>query len=61
MAKSSIKLDGKNIPLTKSGTPNLRYLTKDQKAVVQKYVGDKKKAKKDVVLRELESFLAELG
>ena len=32
-----IKLFGREIPLTKSGYPNLRYLSKNEKLVVKEY------------------------
>lgn len=53
-------IGGKNIPLTKDGTPNSIYLTKEGKAVKKKYLEEKKKANKEVIAKELMEILKNL-
>jgi len=57
----TIKLGGKDIPLTKSGSPNLVHLPKEAREAVKKYSEEKKKAKKEILARELEEILKKLG
>jgi hypothetical protein len=56
----TIKIDGKDIPVTKSGLPNLIYLGKTERDVVRKYKEDKKKRKQEIVIKELEDILKSL-
>lgn len=53
----TIKIDGKDIPVTKSGLPNLIYLGKAERDVVRRYKEDKKKRKQEIVIKELEDIL----
>jgi hypothetical protein len=56
----TIKIDGKDIPVTKSGLPNLIYLGKSEREIVKKYKEDKKKKKQEIVIKELEDILKSL-
>ncbi len=57
----TIKLLGKDIPLTKNGFPNLVYVPKDYRELVKKYSAQKKTAKQDILSKELEDILKKLG
>jgi hypothetical protein len=50
-------IGGKEIPLTKSGLPNKRYLSKAQREAVDEFVGEKKvkelKEQKEEILKIL--------
>ena len=63
MAKtaSKIKIGGREIPLTKNGTPNLIYLTKEEREIVKKHTDKKKKEKKEIQIKELTELLNNLG
>jgi hypothetical protein len=56
----TIRIDGKDIPVTKSGLPNLIYLGKSEREIVKKYKEDKKKKKQEIVIKELEDILKSL-
>jgi hypothetical protein len=56
----TIKIDGKDIPVTKSGLPNLIYLGKSEREIVKNYKEDKKKKKQEIVIKELEDILKSL-
>lgn len=56
----TIKIDGKDIPVTKGGLPNLIYLGKSEREIVKKYKEDKKKKKQEIVIKELEDILKNL-
>ena len=60
MAKT-ITIGGKQVPLTKSGLPNRVYLSKEARAVVKEYSENKKKEKKEVLVKELTDILNKLG
>jgi hypothetical protein len=49
-------LFGRDIPLTKSGSINRTYLTKDEKKAYDEFVDKARKEKKEVIMRELEGF-----
>ncbi len=54
----TVKLFGRNIPLTKEGMPNLRSLTKDERKAYKEFVEKKSKEKKEVIMKELEGFFS---
>ena len=58
---ATIKIGGKEVPLTKSGLPNRVYLSKEARAVVKEYSENKKKEKKEVLVKELTDILNKLG
>ncbi|MEY4834384.1 MAG: hypothetical protein RI980_499 [Bacteroidota bacterium] len=58
---ATIKIGGKEVPLTKSGLPNRVYLSKEARAVVKEYAENKKKEKKEVLVKELTDILNKLG
>jgi hypothetical protein len=49
-------LFGRDIPLTKSGSINRTYLTKDEKKAYDEFVEKARKEKKEIITRELEAF-----
>jgi hypothetical protein len=57
---STIKIDGKDVPLTKSGLPNRVYLSKEARVVVKEYAEKKKKEKKEILLKEITDMLGKL-
>ena len=57
----SVKIGGKQVPLTKKNLPNLVYLSKDERKVVKEYADKKKKEKKEVLVKELTDLLNKLG
>lgn len=57
----TIKIGGKDVPLTKSGLPNQVYLPKDLKVAVKAYVDKKKSDKKEMELKELTDLLNKLS
>lgn len=56
----SVKIDGKEVPLTKSGLPNKVYLSKDAKAIVKAFEDKMKGKKKENVEKELNDLLNSL-
>lgn len=58
--KAPIKIGGKLVPTTKSGLPNLIYLSKEEREVVKNYRDRKKKEKQKVLIDELEKLLEKL-
>ncbi len=58
---STIKIGGKDVPLTKSGLPNRVYLSKEARAVVKDYAEKKKREKKEILVKELTDMLDKLG
>jgi hypothetical protein len=54
---ATIKIGGKEVPLTKSGIPNRVYLSKEARAVVKEYSEKKKKEKKEILVKELTDIL----
>jgi|GEM_PF-5957348 len=59
--KKTIKINGKDIPLTKDGFPNAVHLSKEGKELVKKAKGDKKNQNKETYLKELKEQLEKLG
>jgi hypothetical protein len=57
----TIKIGGKDVPLTKSGLPNQVYLSKDMKVAVKAYADKKKADKKAMELKELTDLLNKLN
>lgn len=57
---ATIKIGGKDVPLTKNGLPNKVYLSKEAREVVKKYEEDKKKEKKKILVDELTTILQKL-
>jgi hypothetical protein len=49
-------LFGRDIALTKSGSINRTYLTKDEKKAYDEFVEKARKEKKEIITRELEAF-----
>ena len=58
---ATIKIGGKEIPLTKSGLPNRVYLSKEAREVVKSYAEQQKKEKKEILVKELTDILNKLG
>ncbi len=56
MKKQTAHLFGREIPLTKSGSINRTYLTKEEKKVYDEFVEKAKKEKKEIIMKELETF-----
>ena len=54
----TVKLFGRNIPLTKEGMPNLRSLTKEERKAYKEFVEKKSKENKEVIMKELEGFFS---
>jgi hypothetical protein len=54
----TVLLFGRNIPLTNSGMPNLRSLTKEERKAYKEFVEKKSKEKKEVIMKELETFFS---
>jgi hypothetical protein len=52
----TVKLFGREIPLTKSGNINRTHLTKDEKKAYDEFAEQSKKAKKEIIMKELEDF-----
>ncbi len=53
----SVKLFGREIPLTKGGLPNLRTLNKEERDALKSVLENKKKRKKEEIMKELEQFI----
>jgi hypothetical protein len=53
----SVRLFGRDIPLTKMGLPNLRSLNKEEREALRSILENKKKKKKEEIMKELESFM----
>ena len=62
MAKQTetIKIGGRDIPVTKSGLPNMVYLSKEEREVVESYKVSLKKEKKELRITELKQALNSL-
>jgi hypothetical protein len=62
MAKQTetIKIGGRDIPVTKSGLPNMVYLSKEEREVVESYKVTLKKEKKEMRITELKQALNSL-
>jgi hypothetical protein len=58
---ATIKIGGKEVPLTKSGLPNRVYLSKEAREVVKTYAEQKKKEKKEILVKELTDILNKIG
>jgi hypothetical protein len=58
---ATIKIGDKEVPLTKNGLPNRVYLSKEARAVVKAYAENKKKEKKEILVKELTDMLNKLG
>jgi hypothetical protein len=52
----TVKLLGREIPLTKSGSINRTHLTKDEKKVYDEFAERAKREKKEIIMKELEDF-----
>lgn len=59
--QNTVKIGGKDVPLTKNGLPNRVYLSKVAREVVAKYAEDKKKQKKEILTNEITEILKKLG
>ena len=59
-SKETITFAGKEVPLTKAGLPNLVYLPKEARAIVVEFVDKKKKAKQEIMTKELLDILKKL-
>lgn len=60
-SKNTIKFGGKEVPLTKAGLPSLIHLTKSEREVVKEYATAKKRAKQEILTKELQDILSRLG
>lgn len=58
---ATIKIGGKEVPLTKNGLPNRVYLSKEARVVVKEYAEKKKKEKKEILVKELTDILNKIG
>jgi hypothetical protein len=56
----TMELGGNTIPLTKSGYPNCRYLTKDERVVVREFLTALNKKKQEELFKELTETLDNL-
>lgn len=56
----TVKIGGKEVPLTKSGLPNKVYLSKDAKAIVKTFEDKLKNTKKENVEKEINDLLNSL-
>jgi hypothetical protein len=56
MKKQTVKIFGREIPLTKTGNINKTFLSKDERKVYDEFVEKNKKEKKEIITRELEEF-----
>jgi hypothetical protein len=56
MKKQTVKIFGREVPLTKTGNINKTYLSKDERKVYDEFVEKKKKEKKEIITKELEDF-----
>jgi len=56
----TMELSGNIIPLTKSGYPNCRYLTKDERVVVRDFLTALNKKKQEELYKELKETLDNL-
>ena len=61
MAKKTIKIMGKEVPLKQDGTPNLVYLPKHIREIVKEYSNKKKLEKKQLEEKEILEILKNLG
>lgn len=57
----TVKIGGKQVPLTQKNLPNLVFLSKEERKVVKDYAEKKKKEKKEVLVKELTDLLSKLG
>ena len=57
---ATIKIGGKEVPLTKSWLPNTVYLSKEAREVVKDYAEQKQKEKKEILVKELTDMLNKL-
>ena len=57
---ATIKIGGKDVPLTKNGLPNQVFLSKEAREVVAKYAKQQKEAKKEIMIKELTEQLNKL-
>jgi hypothetical protein len=58
MKKQTVRLFGRELPLTKTGSINRTHLTKDEKKVYDEFVEKAKKEKKAIIIEELEGFFS---
>lgn len=56
----TIDFNGKKVPLTKDGLPNLVNLPKSAREVVKKYKAQKTKAQEEILMKELQSLLEKI-
>lgn len=56
MKKQTVKILGREIPLTKTGNINKTYLTKEERKVYNELVERKKREKKEIITKDLEDF-----
>jgi hypothetical protein len=56
MKKQTVKIFGREVPLTKTGNINKTYLSKDERKIYDEFVEKNKKEKKEIITRELEEF-----
>jgi hypothetical protein len=56
----TVKLLGREIPLTKSGKINRTHLTKDEKKVYDEVAERAKKEKKEIIMKEIEDLFGKL-
>jgi PHD/YefM family antitoxin component YafN of YafNO toxin-antitoxin module len=56
----TMKVGGRDIPVTKSGLPNMVYLSKEEKEVMETFKAQLKKEKKDLRVSELKAALNSL-
>jgi|688.fasta_scaffold1695221_1 hypothetical protein len=59
MKKQTVKILGREIPLTKSGNINKTYLSKEERKVYNDLVEKKKKEKKEIITKDLEDFFGQ--
>lgn len=57
---NTIKIGGREIPLTKSGLPNMVHLQKEEKEVLIEFKAALKRERKELIIRELTDALNKL-
>ena len=54
--KNTITISGKEIPITKQGTPNMVFLKKNQREVIKKYLAKKKRENSEIEVNEVQNL-----
>jgi hypothetical protein len=60
MKKQTVKILGREVPLTKTGNINKTYLSKEERKVYNELVERKKRENKEIITKDLEDFFGKL-